>query len=394
MKKIIMSCICMMVILFCSWSQDSQDNMVDTFIANFKRGNAEVKLQVIKDAQGMNIPGMGPLYLEAVNYIINNNQLLEKDITYRKLSIAAVEALKSEKYVKAKDSLWNLFKIDSNAQVRMGILQAMADIAAGDSKMIANINDWLESQNTIFKGGRTPDLQVIYTCIETLGKLGDPSSFMVLFHCLLRKYTDVILVKTDEAIKMLKGDFKQLYTVAIMNGTFEEKKFALTRVINDKAFSDKDKCDIAEFTLNVALNTTLNSTEEKALARETRYQAVNFLSEKKWSNSTQLVIAHFNQVIADMDKGLATKNNLIDAIRALGNMQNHEAANRLTLYLDLINSYTENGRVYDEQIVLAVIDSLKNLGDMVANGSLLYTKYLNYSDLVKKAATDAIKNLK
>ena len=67
---------------------------------------------------------------------------------------------------------------------------------------------------------------------------------------------------------------------------------------------------------------------------------------------------------------------------------------RLTQYLVLINSYTEKGKGYDEQVVLAVIACLGQLGDKVAFDDLMYTQYLNYSAAVKKAARAALDKLK
>ncbi len=75
-------------------------------------------------------------------------------------------------------------------------------------------------------------------------------------------------------------------------------------------------------------------------------------------------------------------------------MSTHEAAVRLTQYLVLLNSYTEKGRGYDEQVVLTLLDNLGILADKVAFDDLMYTQYLNYSAGVKKAARAALDNLK
>jgi len=394
MKKIFFGLTLFILVAFYSWSQDVQESMVDTFIANFEKGSPDIKLQVINDAAEMGFPGMGALYQVAVDYVVTNAAALDSNLVLRKISFVAVDKIKVEKYDKAKYSLWNLFKVDTDTQVRLGILKALTDIGVGDEKIIAYLNQWMENQNNIFKTAKTSDFQIIGAAIETIGTFGDPTSFPILFRALIFKYNDTVLAKTEIALKSIKGDLKQLYTNVIRNGLFDERKAALTRVLNDKTLTDSDKCEVAEFSLNIALYTTAPTTPDKDLARETRYIATNFLGDKKWSNATQLLIDHFNKAVAELDRGIGFKGNLVDAITALGNMQNHEAAKRLTLYLDLINSFTENSKVYDEQIVLAVIASLSKLGDMVANSTLLYTRYLNYNETVKKAATAALKNLK
>ena len=75
-------------------------------------------------------------------------------------------------------------------------------------------------------------------------------------------------------------------------------------------------------------------------------------------------------------------------------MGTHEAAVRLTQYLVLLNSYTEKGQGYDEQIALAVVSNLGKLGDKAAFDDLIYATYLNYSAQVKKAARQALESLK
>ncbi len=65
-------------------------------------------------------------------------------------------------------------------------------------------------------------------------------------------------------------------------------------------------------------------------------------------------------------------------------MNTHEAAVRLTQYLVLINSYTEKGKAYDDQVVFAVLQNLGALGDKVAFDDLMYTQYLNYTTAVEE----------
>ena len=60
----------------------------------------------------------------------------------------------------------------------------------------------------------------------------------------------------------------------------------------------------------------------------------------------------------------------------------------------MLNSFTENGQIVDEQIILSVIRNLGELGDNTAFDYLLYTGYLNYSGTVQRAAREALKNLK
>ncbi|RPJ07961.1 MAG: hypothetical protein EHM28_05585 [Spirochaetaceae bacterium] len=75
-------------------------------------------------------------------------------------------------------------------------------------------------------------------------------------------------------------------------------------------------------------------------------------------------------------------------------MGNNEAAVRLSQYLDQLNAYTENRKVYDEQIVTAVVQSLGKLGDKFAFDYLMRVKFLNYSAAIKAEADAAINKIK
>ena len=118
------------------------------------------------------------------------------------------------------------------------------------------------------------------------------------------------------------------------------------------------------------------------------------LTSLNWAGVTDNLVKHFDSTVFELEQGLCRKVNLIEAIDALGNSGTHDAAVRLTLYLEVLNSYTENGQIVDEQLILSVIRNLGELGDNTAFDYLLYTGYLNYSGTVQRAAREALKNLK
>ena len=107
-----------------------------------------------------------------------------------------------------------------------------------------------------------------------------------------------------------------------------------------------------------------------------------------------LVIRHFNLLQADYAKGLAAKSEFLEAISCLGSMGSTEAAQTLALYLQMMNAQTEQGSPFDEDILLAAISALGELGDKAAFDYLLQIGYLQYTDLIKRAAKDALLKLR
>ena len=128
--------------------------------------------------------------------------------------------------------------------------------------------------------------------------------------------------------------------------------------------------------------------------RELRLSAARELTALKWQKASPLAVQHFRLVLADYAKGAASKTDFLEAIACLGAMGSTEAAQALALYLQLINAQTEQGSPYDEDILIASINALGELGDKVAFDYLLQIGYLQYSEAVKRAAKDALLKLR
>ena len=207
-------------------------------------------------------------------------------------------------------------------------------------------------------------------------------------------YSEAITNQARAALLVIEGDLKEHLIGVIKAGSIQEKKQALLMALVSDRLDDDQKGQVAEYGLDVGLHTATRDTMQQALIREIRFLAARALSEKKWSKATPLVIEHFDNSLLEYDRGLSDKGQLLEAVACLGNMGTHEAAVRLTQYLVLLNSYTEKGQGYDEQIALAVVSNLGKLGDKAAFDDLIYATYLNYSAQVKKAARQALESLK
>ncbi len=207
-------------------------------------------------------------------------------------------------------------------------------------------------------------------------------------------YPDQVSAIARDALLALKGDFKEMLLGVIRERPLPEKKLALQMAVDSDKLTDEQKAQVSEVGLDIGLHSAASDAAGKALLRDMRFQAAAALGARKWSDATPLLIEHLDNCIGEFDKGLVDRNHLLDAIGTLGVMNTHDAAVRLTQFLVLINSYTEKGKAYDEQVVFAVLQNLGTLADKVAFDDLMYTQYLNYSTGVKKAARTALDKLK
>jgi HEAT repeat protein len=370
--------------------------ILETFQRNFAIASIEVKIQMIQEAAaGPNARELGPLFQQAVDFVLDNISIADTDARVSQLGGIAAEQIGAIGYTAARSSLMHLFLEDADASVRARCAVALGKVGAGDADIVENLNRFLDSQNSIAATGAVgSDVQAVPAVLQTLGTLADPSSFPVIFTAMNVGYSAQVSRIAQEALLAIKGDFRQMVTEVIRTAPAREKGAALQMALSATRLSAEDKAEVATFALDVGLHVPAATPDEREPLRAMRYTAVAALRGYSWSKATGLLIEHLDMTIMEVDRFLADRGYLLDAIAALGAMGNHEAAVRLTQYLVLLNSYTEQGKVYDEVVVGAVIDSLGELGDKVAFDDLMYTQYLNYSNTIKKEARTALNQLK
>jgi len=374
------------------FGQDDGDKL-RAFQRNFLRASLTTKIQVLQDAADETDVDMGPLYLQALDFAIENATFLRDDPSARDLAILAVRLVGISGHREALTPLWDLFSIDRNSSVRIEVLNAIAELAPPDPEIVQRLNRWVMSQNQAYRDGEAVDESVLAEAAVTLGVLGSESSFPVLFSMSTVGYPDMIGDRARQSLYKIEGDFTDLIERVIRENPATEKLEALRIAIANESLSAEEKARIASGALEVALEMTPRRSDEREYQRQIRFEAIRVLTDNAWSSATKNVIAHFNLVLEEFSVGTARVSHVLEAVDALGAMGTHEAAERLSLYLDVLNSDVENGKNYEEQIVLAVIRNLGILGDRAAFDRLLYANYLNYSERVKKAATEAINKL-
>jgi hypothetical protein len=375
-------------------AQDAQ-KILETFRRNFAIASLDVKIQILQDAAtGKTASAMGPLFQQAVDFVTDNASLIPTDARFNQLGAIAAEQIGVVGYAPARDSVWKLFTVTRDSVTLAKAAGALAVVGVGDSDTVINLNRYVDSQNSFFASGQTPDLAIVAACFKALGSIGDSSSFPVLFSAMNLGYPDQVTAVARNALLSLKGDFKEMLVGILRTRPLSEKKVALQMAIDSDKLNDQQKADICELALDIGLHSGVSEATNKGVLRDIRYQAAAELSSQKWSHATGLLIEHLDMSIGEFDKGLVDRNHLLDAIGELGAMSTHEAAVRLTQFLVLINSYTEKGKAYDDQVVFAVLQNLGVLGDKVAFDDLMYTQYLNYSAAVKKAARAALDKVK
>jgi hypothetical protein len=367
---------------------------LEAFRRNFTRGSLSTKVRVLQDSLDYENTDMGPLYIQSLDFIMNNYWMLRSDTIGRELMFFTIRLLSAEKVSESAEELWEFFNSVEDAELRVALMNAVGNTAGDKSEIIHGINNWLRNYNVRFKAGNPVDEKLVAETVAALGKLGDPTSFPIVFATGTIGYSEAVNTSASEALGKIDGYFTDHIIHVIQASAPKEKIAALKAAFGQDNLGREDKASIARVGLDIGLYSESRGEEEETALRELRYEAVRELTELDWAGEADNLIKHFDYTLFEFEQGLCPKTNLIEAIEALGSAGTHDAAVRLTLYLEVLNSYTENGQTVDEQIILEVITNLGELGDSTAFDYLLYTGYLNYSSAVQRAAREALENLK
>ena len=391
-KKYIFGLTLLLIISVFINAEDS-NSILSAMQKNFARGSLSTKIQVLQNSAEYPEVNMGPLYGEALEFILDNSKNLASDIAARELTILTVRLSGINGYNESAPVLWQLFNSYGDKQVQVEILGALGNITP-DKLVIADLNKWLKLQNGNFRSGLAVPVQVVAEAVVTLGDLGDSSSFPIVFSTGSAKYSDDITYKANQALKNLDGSYSQSLVEVIKSSVPTDKLSALNLAIEDSEMPIEEKGGLYKMALDIGLIIKVDDSNDEQLIRELRFSAIRQLTQLKWADASALIIEHFNLVIMEFEQGISPKSSVLEAISCLGAIGTHEAAERLTLYLEFMNSYMENGQGTDLQISLAVMSNIGIIGDSVAFDDLLYSGYLDYPVSVKRAAREALNNLK
>ncbi len=372
-------------------AQDNED-LVLSYQRNFIRSNLSTKLDLLNEA--VELPGMGPLYDTALDFCLRNADLLRGDELLVRLAAAAAKGAALASDARTVNNLWRSFMTFRDTDTRVVTLGALSTLAKGDGQMVENLNQFLASQNNVFRTGLAPDLMTLSACIKALAALGDGASFNVLFSTMIAGYPENITLQAAEALKTLRGDYKKYLIDVVRKNPPLEKLAAFKAGAANEAFAPASRGELAEAALEVSLGIYPADQADLEAILELRYAAVRELSAQRWTRATNLAIKHFYQVQSDFSKGDAPKSVFIESIQCLSAMGSAEAAQALALQLGLLNAEMERSKNFDDDILSAVIQALGDLGDKVAFDYLLFIGYLPYPDSIKAAAREALNRLK
>ncbi len=394
MRPFVAACCCAAAIAVASWAQDPQI-LIETYTRNFRQApDDDTRLGVVRDAVSLHVHGLGPFHETVVRYAVQKVDQLAADSQLQEMALLSVAAIGEDGYQPALSSVWELCRKTTSPEMRIAAFAALGRIGQRDARTASEMAALLDAQNRVFASGQSPEIQLVYALVRTLGEMGDSVALRALFTTRSLPYPAFVNEAANNALLSIHGGLQAALLRIIEGGMPPEKEAALILGLQSGSIDRDGRAAVAAAALKSGLALIAQDAETQAIAREMRTIAADALAGAKWPTALDLGLEHFGRAIAELGRGAVDNSYLIAAIRSIGASGRREAAERLTLYLELINSYAERRQPYDEKVLVTVIDTLGRMGDPVAFANLSYAKYMPYSTTVQNAVKQAIASLK
>jgi hypothetical protein len=344
---------------------------------------------------------IGQLYEYALNFSLQNAEILRGDPDLLNLTLLAARGLGNRSYTQGVDTLWRIFVSFRDSQVRIAALDALALLAGGNARILEDLNQFLANQNSLYRSNMAVDIPTISACISALGTLGDESSFPVLFAAIIAGYPEPLGTQAAEALEKLPGDTKANLTEILRKNPPAEKLAVFRAALAGHSLSDAEKGAFAQTALEIGMREDAPANGGETALALLCFLAVQSIRDLQWTRAAPVVVEYFYQVQSEYQENrtIQRRDLLLEVISCLAVMESSDAAQALSLQLGYLNSQFERtGRDgsfgdTDEALVTGVINALGRLGDRIAFDNLHYVAYLEYPERVKAAAREALTQL-
>ncbi len=222
------------------------------------------------------------------------------------------------------------------------------------------------------QGGATTDRQVVLAAVVNFSNIADSSSFPAFLHVILAQLSTQITDAAQKGMFGIQGDIGSLAVSSIERLNLSEWNAAVSYLLQSSPADGATKGKIAEGVLAHAVEFRITDAAQQTAMRTVRGQLVSYLTQHPEKAAVEPLIRNFNLTVQEFGDNRTTWDRLLESIASLGATGAEAAAKRLSDYLNLLNTYTENDRQYDTRVVLAVINNIKILGYQVAYQTVYY----------------------
>jgi hypothetical protein len=364
----------------------SQLYAVPAYEINFVKGNIAQKTQAVIDAGDQNDV---TLAVKAIDFCLEEHPLLGDDPDLLNLIQTAVQTVGTDPHKGQlpglSEKLVAVFKSFQTESIRVLVLERITFFPSDNSVML--INSFV-SDSAFQKQAMSP---VILKAISSLGKIGNASSFSLLFAIDLDEIWPAYEKQIEYSLGMLANSCEKEILTSYESSTIDKKIRIIEIIAKNENISSNIKGDVAQIALSESISNTGNSSTDQI---PLQLLALKILSDSHWTRAAMVVNDYFPVARLQYENNALTADQFAQVISNTAGVAAPETASTLSSYLDSLNKDMEKGKIPAKQVVLALIHALGGLGDKTAFDYLLYVTYLEYPEEVISAARDALAKLK
>lgn len=333
---------------------------------------------------------------EALEFVQDKVPLLGTGSGMKELALAAIPVLQVASQRQGA-LLWNIFVLFDDSQIKVAVLDALSMAVSKNKRLVS---PYLEGIHTFVAESTATDsdsLASSIAAIKLLGLMADPNSFEILFRLMNSKVSpeldnaiesSLALVIPSAQPTLLRHISQDYYSMA--------EKYGLFLIVqkNDK-ISSLFKAELAEKALSATIIKTEDVSKMAPEALSLQLAAVQQIDESDWTRAASIVAEYFVQAQQQFNLGLITREQFLGVVTCLEGLATSHSVSALVNYLGVLNTAAaQKVSSVDEEVLLAVIESLGALGDKAAFDNLLYVTYLPYPETITTAARTALAGLK
>ncbi len=366
---------------------NAQETNDSDIIKKFIKGNIEDKTTAIRGSSGDAAKVLSEKGLDFVLSYYNNLGADDKDLA--ELAVSSVFAV-SDINQQIEKKIISIFSVYDNDNVRIAILDKLKTTKSIQSTTVETINKWLSEQES--SKCKENDSQT--AAIALLGKFGNSQSFTILFDCynenLWPKHKDVVI----QSIGLLvPQSLSEIADIISLNDS-EKLQSISNLILNNTDLSAELKAQIAENILSEAIFIVDNTPDKTKDVIPLQVASLSVLAQNNWTRASELIQKNFNLASSEYDQKNMTEEDFISVIKSTGSFSSLEIANTLNTYLGDLNKQASAGNLPADDVILAIIKALGDLGDKASFDNLWLVTNMDYSDNVVSAARSALASLK
>lgn len=361
-----------------------------TIFANFITGSLYDKVDIIKSVSSDEVPQI--FFEQSLEFALQNKDLIENHPAYYPLILSSIKKLNFNSSETTDDLLLKIYNDFSDYNLRLAILNAFSIIKIDNPNVSILVNDVVTQE---FEKKDSSSVDFFVAGLKALENIKDINSFDLVFSCYKENISEEITKASCDTLYSLSPMYNDKILNIVINNDLEDKALAFKIVTTN---SKKDKNFSAEIASKLLFETINNIGEVSELSQEQiglQLAAFKILEESKWTKETSLVLDFFDLAQKEYYELMISEGEFTSIIYALKEFPTTETCRALTDFLASQYSETLTTGSYNNDVMLAVISTLGELGDKDAFDTLLYViSCPDYSDEIITASRTALEKLK